>query len=92
MSDGRLSRVLLYSLQNGRCFYAPVPDFWNNIDSLQLLGVPSPPWLTYYSGVLLVNDDGNSQLAQGTVALEIVMLTLGAILRTVCHGSITQNQ
>lgn len=56
------------------------------MESLRILHVPSPPCLTYYSGVLFGNDDHKKQLVQRMVALEFTVLTLDTFFRTVRHG------
>lgn len=73
-------------------FYALVPVFWIENESLWLLRVPSPLCLAYYRGEVFAGDDRNEQRVQRMEALELVVSTLGAFIRTVCHGVITRYQ
>lgn len=75
------TRLLLYAL---------VSAFRDETAYFRLLQVYSSPCLAYYSGVLFCDDDLNTQRVHLMVALELVVLTSGAFLQTVCHGTTTQ--
>lgn len=70
-------------------FYAPVPIFWNEIESLRLLRVPSLPCFAYYSIVPFGEDDRNTQRVYRKVAMKLVIWALGAFLQTIHHKSMT---
>lgn len=40
--------------------FARAAVFWNEIESLRILSLPSPPCVMYYSGVLFGDDDRNA--------------------------------
>lgn len=60
--------------------------FWSVTDSLRILCVPPLLLFAYYSGVLFDDSDRSTQRDQQKGALEFVVFTLGAFLRTDCHG------
>lgn len=98
-SENERSRILcwraqprVFSVPLAKCFllYVHVPVYWNVIETLRQLRVPSSPCSAYYSGVLFGVYDFNTKQVQHTVALMFVVWTLGAFLLAVCHSTLTR--